>query len=173
MSLDFGNVSGGRLVHSLAFASELWRRCVINCEKIKTVADSLGLDPEQAVGVVRLVRSHWPLSLERRALIAMRDWGLNDADIGEMFGRSERWARVVRSQADAIRAAEPVESHLEYLDAGLQEGDPSPEELWKLARELRESGRFREKPAVPQGVAWRLPCVSWTGDYAFISIGAA
>jgi hypothetical protein len=173
MSLDFGNVSGGRLVHALASAADLHRRCVVNGETIKPVAESMGLDSEQAVGVVRLVRSHWPLSPERLALIAMKDWGLEDADIAEIFNRSERWARIVRAQADEIRAEEPVDPRLEYLDSGLQEGDPSPEELWAHARELRESGRFRGTPVLPQGVAWRIACVSWTKNHAFVSVGAA
>jgi hypothetical protein len=173
MSLDFGNVSGVRLRHSLAHAADLHRRCVVNGETIKPVAKSLGLDPEQAVGAVRLLKAHWPVSPERLALIAMRDWGLEDADIGEMWGRSERWAQLVRENADEIRDAEPVPWQLEYLDAGLQPGDPDPSELWARAKEVRESGRFRGANDSPRGAAWSPPCVSWTRDYAFVSIGVA
>jgi hypothetical protein len=157
--LDFGAVSGGRLRHALAFAREIHADCVVRQRSVRTVARELRLDPEQCVGVFRIVRQHWPVSPERLALVAMKDWGLDDSDIGEIFSRSPRWAAVVRSQADEIREEEFIEERLEYVDAGLRPGDPSPDEILKRAAELRAAGSH---------IPWRAPVYSWTKDYAFL-----
>ena len=97
---------------------------------------------------MRLLKSlSYKPSPERLALVAMRDPGLDDADIAEMFGRSVAWARVVREQRSEIEAEEPVRLALEYLDDGLQPGDPMPEEVLSVAEELRLSGIYRaQKP---------------------------
>lgn len=134
--LSFAGSSAG-LRHALGYADEIARRCAGKKESAKDVARSLGLDAEQTQGVARLMRARPHLSPERLALVAMRDWGLDDADIAEIFGRSDRWAAVVRAQADEIRAEEPIPEHLEYLDSGLQPGDPSPVEISERAKGLR------------------------------------
>ncbi|NBW17100.1 MAG: hypothetical protein EBR82_54900 [Caulobacteraceae bacterium] len=45
----------------------------------------------------------------------MRDPGYTDQDIAEMFGRCDDWASLVRDNADAIRASEPIPLELEIL----------------------------------------------------------
>jgi hypothetical protein len=166
-ALDFGGVYCGRLRHALAFAKELWTECVVRDRTVRKVAQELGLDQEQCVGVWRIVRKHWPVSPERLAVIAMKDWGLDDNDIGEIFSRSQRWAAVVRSQADEIRAEEYIEPELEYLDAGLQPGDPSPDEIRQRAAELRAASGH------PQSVRWRPQVFSWTNKHAFLPCRSA
>lgn len=155
------------LRHALAYADEIRRRCVKGGEAIKHVAASLDLDVEQAEGVARILRAVPTLSPERAALVAMRDPGLNDSDIAEMFGRSVRWARIVREQADEIRSEEPIPEHLEYLDAGLQRGDPTPAEIQAMALALRKApeghGSPRSTPVIRT--------YSYTNN-AFISVGA-
>ena len=126
--MDFSHVYVKPLRHSLALAAELRRRCLTNKERVKRVAESLDLDTPQVLGALRILRLG-EFSPERLALVAMRDYGLDDADIAEMWGRSERWARLVRENAEEIRAAEPIPEELEYLDAGLYPGDPSPEDV--------------------------------------------
>lgn len=151
------------LRHALAFAGEIHRRCVINREPKKYVAQSLGLDKEQTEGVARLVKELPHLSPERLALVAMLDPGLDDADIAEMFGRSERWARVVREQAEEIKAEEPIPAHLEYLDAGLLPGDPMPDEIAAMASEIRRRPSSRKD--MTHGSRMRV--YSWRND-AFV-----
>lgn len=158
--------SFGGLRHALAYAGEIRRRCVVNRESAASVAKSLRLDTDQTLGVSRLMRACPRLSPERLALVAMRDWGLDDSDIASIFGRSERWAAVVRSQADEIRAEEPVPPRLEYLDSGLQPGDPSPSEVLERAEQLRVAPGWRGDRATPPA----MPAYSWRGD-AFICQG--
>lgn len=156
-----GDDCGIVLRHSLAFADELRRRVLVNGESAKGVAADLGLDPEQAQGAARLLRSlPYSPSPERLALVVMRDPGLDNADIAEIFGRSKRWAVWVRGNADELRAVEPIPMSLEYLDDGLQASDPTPAEILESAEKLRESGRLREK-----GPRLR-------SDYASIPFGA-
>lgn len=159
--------------HALAFAADLQREVVDKRRTIKAVAKSLGLAERQCRGVVRILRRHGMRSPERLALVAMRDWGLDDADIAEMFGRSERWATIVRSQADEIRAEEPIDLELEYVDCGLRPEDPSPEEILRRAAELRKRPDFRGQLVGARRVPWLLPNYSWTNDHAFIPLGAA
>jgi len=146
MSVPFGVDAEIRLQHSLAFADELHRRVVINQESATVVAVSLGLDIQQTKGACRLLRS-LPVkpSPERLALVAMRDYGLTNRDIAEMFGRSPRWDSLVRERADELREAEPIRWDLEYLDDGLQPGDPTPSEILEQAEALRLAGTYRAR----------------------------
>lgn len=162
---SFAGSSAG-LRHALAFAGELTRRCLVNKEPAYAVAVSLGLDQEQTVGAVRLLKAFPTLSPERLALVVMRDPGLEDEDIAEIFGRSVRWARVVRSQAEEIRAEEPIPYQMEFLDSGLQPGDPMPGEIKARAAELRRYSPRRDGSREPA-----IRSFSWTG-HAFLSIRA-
>lgn len=165
IALGFADCSVG-LRHALGFADELRRRCLVNREPAKVVAKSLGLDVEQTHGVVRLLKNVGQVSPERLAVVAMRDWGLTDEDIAEIFGRSERWARVVRAMQDEIRAEEPIPEHLEFLDAGLQQGDPSPAEIRERAAELRVTpiGNGHERRPLTG-----IRCYQWS-RHAFLSV---
>jgi hypothetical protein len=168
--MGFGSECGIVLRHALAHADLLWFRCILGKEPVIAVSRPLGLDPGQAEGVVRLLRSVPKVpSPERLALVAMKDWGLDDEDIGEMWGRSTRWAAAVRAQAEALREEEPIWPHLEYLDEGLQPTDPCPEELWRRAAELRsQRTSSRSSQAHAQG---RMRTYSWNGRHAsFISL---
>lgn len=133
-----GGDCGIRLRHALAFASDIQRRVNVNRESARGVAASLSLCPSQTEGAARLLRSVPKVpSPERLALVAMRDHGLDNADIAEMFGRSERWAMLVRMHADELRKGEPINPDLEYLDDGLRPGDPTPWEILEMAEALR------------------------------------
>lgn len=135
-----------RLRHSLAYAADLTRRVLVNKESVDRVAMSMGLEKSQARGAVRLLKSlPYTPSPERLALVVMRDYGLDNADIAEIFGRSPRWAYLVRDQAEEIREAEPIAYELEFLDDGLQPTDPAPMEVLSQAEALRESGIYRNR----------------------------
>jgi len=146
MSVPFGVDAEIRLQHSLAFADELHRRVVINQESATVVAMSLGLDIQQTKGACRLLRS-LPVkpSPERLALVVMRDYGMDNRDIAEIFGRSPCWARLVRERAVELREAEPIREELEYLGDGLQQGDPTPIEILEQAEALRMAGTHRAR----------------------------
>jgi len=107
---------GRGLRHALAFAVTLHRRCVVNQENPARVASQLGLDCDQTRGVARLLRRvRFIPSVERMAVIAMRDPGFNDEDIGEMFGKTEEWSAEVRGRQADIRRAEAIPMELEFL----------------------------------------------------------
>ena len=148
--------------------------CVVNRTPAFAAANKLGFGKGQTRGVVALLRSYGRCpSPERLALIAMKDPGLDDADIAEMFGRSERWASVVRSQAEEIRAAEYISPEREYLDDGLQPGDPMPDELWRRAAEVRATriaGPGRRTDLAAPGMSGPR-AYQWRGD-AFFPIGS-
>lgn len=162
------------LRHSLAEANDLWRMCVINKLTVRVAARELSLEQGQAEGVVRLLRKvgHVP-SPERLALVAMRDPGFNNEDIAEMFRRTPKWAGMVRMHAQELRDAEPIPESCEYLDEGLQPGDPSPEEIYQRAAELR-AARDRKftgfDSPFPHGQKARsqpgLRCYLWDGRHA-------
>lgn len=137
-----GHGCGKALRHALAFAAEIRVRCVMCKEPAYRVAMDLGLEAPQVVGVSKVVK-HQMYSPERLALIAMRDPGYDDADIAEIFGRSQRWASIVRERADELREAEPISCWLEYLDEGLQPGDPTPAEIAERTSDLHATGQFR------------------------------
>lgn len=156
--------------HALGFAGDITRRCVVNGETARKVADDLDLDERQVCGAVRIFRMG-KFSPERLACVVMRDWGMDDEDIAEIFGRSVRWARIVREQQDEIRQEEKMPAWMEYLDEGLQRGDPSPAEIARRAKELRGRdlvpGRREEfRPGIR--------CYSRSeNNGAFIPVGAA
>lgn len=140
--------------HALGFAAEIKRRCVINKETCVRVANDLQLEASTVVGVARIL-THGDYSPERLACVAMLDWGFDDTDIAEIFGRSKRWAAVVRSQMNEIRAEEPMPSELEYLDGGLRPEDPSPEEIARRCKAVRANGiplsrRKKDEPSIRQ-----------------------
>jgi hypothetical protein len=170
MSEVFGDGCGIQLRHACAHADEVYRRCIINKETISGVARSLSLDPTQTEGVFRIVRhlGHAP-SPERMAVIAMKDWGFDDEDIAEMFGRSKRWASLARERAAELRESEPIPESLEYLDVGLCPGDPSPGELQTRVAELRGTGVIKGlTPTRRPG----LRAFTWNGaSHAFFPIG--
>jgi hypothetical protein len=175
-----GSDCGFVLRHALAHADELHRSVIVNREAISSVAERMMLSFPQCRGVVRLLRvSGYIPSPERLALVAMKDWGLEDADIAEMWGRPTEWATQVRADAKKLRKSEPIADHLEYLDEGLCPGDPCPEELYRRAVEIRAkrdrtwshalSGRPLSAPT--QG---GMRHYAWDGRYAsFVSILAS
>lgn len=133
-----GQECDGGLRHALAFAGELRRRVLLNKENIKKVAAQMGLDYQQVRGVLRLVRKVWPLSAERLALVVMKDPGLDNADVAEIFGRPTHWAQSVRRSSEAIKQAEPIDPDLEWIDDGLQPDTPMPDEIHRRAMEVRQ-----------------------------------
>ena len=150
-----GRGCDGGLRHALAFAAELRHRVIVNNEPMKRVAESMGLDYQQVKGVVKLVRrTRWPISPERLALVLMKDPGMENADVAEIFGRPIRWAQLVRQQEDALRQAEPIEESLEFLDDGLQPGYPMPDEIRRRAMEVRNMFPLggRDKHNRPHGI---------------------
>lgn len=171
--MDFGSECGIVLRHSLAHAAELHRRCIVNREQMKYVAQSLGLPKKQVAGTVRLLRSLGYIpSPERCALVVMNDWGMEDEDIAEIFGRTKRWAEAVRSNAAELREAEPIWRHLEYVDEGLRPQDPCPEELYRRAAEIRAK-REDQRDAVLRYAPTQggMRQFAWNGRYAsFVSI---
>lgn len=148
--------------HALGFAADVRRRCLVNREPAERVARDLGVPKTQVQGAVKLLASG-RYSPERLACVVMLDWGMEDADIAEIFNRSVKWASVVRSQADEIRRDEPIPSDLEYLDGGLGPEDPSPAEI---AERCKEVLALRKGP--PRSDAYRpgLRVYSWRGDRA-------
>lgn len=138
------------LRHALAFASVLHRRCLVNKETAVQVARQLGLDTQQTQGVVRLLTSiKYVPTFERLALIAQRDYGLDDEDIGEMFGRTPEWSAEVRLNAKKIRRAEPIEERFEWLTSDLTANDPTPDEIARRAAEVR-GPQPMERYEIPQ-----------------------
>lgn len=159
---------GGRVRHALGCEEEIRRRCVVGGESAKRVAKSLGLDPHQVVGAVRIFkRGRW--SPERLACVVMLDPGMNDEDIAEIFGRSVRWAQVVRRKRKQIKRDEPMPRSLVWFDPYLQRHDPSPAEIESRAKDVRENG-------VPDdSVAKRTdrPKPRRAANGTFVSVGAA
>lgn len=163
---------GMRLRHALAHAADLRRICLINDLPADHAARTLNLRVGQTRGAVRLLRAlpYLP-SPERLALVVMRDWGMEDEDIAEMFDRSVSWAACVRASADRLRREQYIPEDMEYLDSGLQPGDPSPQELYARVAELRALGVIKGVMVGRRRVPASIPQYSWTNDYAFLSIG--
>jgi hypothetical protein len=162
-----GCVDGLR--HALAFAAELRHRVIVNNESLKRVAQSLGLDYAQVKGVVRLLRkTPSSISDERLALVLMKDPGMTNADVAEVFGRPIRWAQLVRRRAQELREAEPIEESLEWIDDGLQPDYPMPDEIARRAKEVREMNPLggRDTANRPYGIRQ----FHWRQDGAFIPV---
>jgi len=152
-----GNDCGLGSVHPLAFAGQLWHRVIVNQEQTTRVARQLGLDPEVCRGVVRLLKAcgKFP-SCERLAVICQLDQGLDDTDVGEVFGRTAEWSADVRRRTAAIREAEPIEARLEWYDEGLKPFDPTPAEILQRALEVRSNRGMDRKPTPGiKAFAWR------------------
>jgi hypothetical protein len=160
------------LRHALAHAPELKRRCLVNGQPAAHVARLLGLRAQQTQGAVRLLkRLNYMPSPERLALVVMRDWGLDDADIAEIFSRSKRWAKAVRDNADEIKANEPIPERLEFLECGLQRDDVPPEELYKRAAELRAAGVIQGCMVGQPRVPVAMHVYSFWNNYALVPVG--
>ena len=132
-------------VNGLALAGEIWRRVGVNREPSRKVARQLGLETPTMDGVMRICRHfrHAP-SAERLAVVAMLPPDVSDSDVADWFGRSLEWAQAVRANAEKIRRREPMPAEMEYVDDGYQQGDPSPEEIYRRAAELRANPERRE-----------------------------
>jgi len=163
-----GCLAFGRGVrHSLAFVHTLHRRCVINREAAGRVASQLSLDQQQVEGVVRLLRAiNYLPSFERLALIAQRDPGLDDNDIGEIFGKTPDWSEAVRERADAIRLSEHIPIQYEVLTEMDFICDIAP--AAQMVRDSRPlAGRQMESHRMGN-----IRSFSWRGDSAsFVPIG--
>lgn len=166
--LALADCYGGRLRHALGCEEEIRRRCIVNGEPAKRVARSMGLDPHQVVGAVRIFRRRrW--SPERLACVVMLDPGMTDEDIAEIFGRSVRWAQVVRRKRKYIKREEPMPRSLVWFDPYLQQHDPSPAEIALRAKDVRENGVPDDSVAKRTGTAKPRRAANGT----FVSIGAA
>jgi hypothetical protein len=158
-----GNDCGLGSVHPLAFAGQLYHRVIVNQEQTTRVARQLGLDPEVCRGVVRLLKAcgKFP-SCERLAVICQLDQGLDDTDVGEVFGRTAEWSADVRRRTAAIREAEPIEARLEWYDEGLKPFDPTPAEILQRALEVRSNRGMDRKPTPGiKAFAWRPRAASF------------
>jgi hypothetical protein len=161
---------GGKLRHGLAMAEEIHRSVNVNKETCIGVGRRLGLRHRQVAGVARLTRELDRIpSPERLACIVMLDSGLDDADIAEMFGRSVRWAQMVRSQSNDIRSEEVIPRHLEWLEPDFQRNDPTVDEIYRRAAELRgESKRLVGE----SHARWQMPQYFWNSkNGTFVSVG--
>lgn len=135
--LDFFAVSLKPLRHALAYADEIFRRNVRNKEPGWKIAKSLELDDEQVMAAVSLLRKcRRPPSVERLALVAMKDPGLDDEDIAVIFSKSVRWAAMVREHAEDFIRQEPIN---DSFYPWISDEDPGPKELWDMAREFRRN----------------------------------
>jgi len=162
--LAFGNDCGVGLHHPLAFAGQLWHRVIVNKETIQRVARDLGFEANVCRGVLRLLRKAGRVpSKERLAVICQLDHGYDDADVGEVFGESAEWSASVRCHAAMIREAEPIPAQFEWFDDGLRPSDPTPEEIYTRAREVRVMtgmGRADTGPGI-RSYAWRSRATSF------------
>jgi hypothetical protein len=94
----------------------------------------------------------------------MRDPGLDDSDIAEMFNRSERWASVVRDQADEIRLEEKLPEQAEWIDDGIQPEYPTPDEIRDRVSDLHATKGWCPTP-------WTIPRLLWRNN-AFVCVRA-
>lgn len=159
---------GKGLRHGLAFVHTFHRRCVVNRESIPRVASQLGLDAEQCKGVVRLLKAiSFIPSFERLALIAQRDPGFTDEDIGEMFGTTEEWSADVRKRADWLRAHEHIPAQYEILTSL----DYMSEEAERIASEIKFTRPIPGRQIEPNRLG-NIRSYSWRGDRgAFFQAG--
>jgi hypothetical protein len=156
--LAFGNDCGVGLHHPLAYAGQLWHRVLINQETVLRVARDLGFEANVCRGVLRLLKKAGRVpSKERLAVICQLDPGYDDADVGEVFGETAEWSASVRRHAAMIREAEPIPEKFEWFDDGLRPSDPTPEEIYARAKEVRVitgMGRSDTGPGI-RAFTWR------------------
>lgn len=152
---------GPGLRHALAFASELKRRCWINHEAIFHVCRELDICWEQGRGVVRMI-DHLQGVPSRQRLIAaaMRDWGLDDEDIAEMFSCPVSEVMCVRESIDAVRRAERIPADIEMQCAWMLPDDPPPDVLAQRARDIRAA---RPDESVPKVRNASIRTYGWHG----------
>jgi hypothetical protein len=162
---------GGKLRHGLAMAEEIHRSVNINQEPCISVGRRLGLRHLQVQGVARMTRKLNRIpSPERLALVVMLDSGLDDSDVAEMFNRSVRWAQLVRSQSLAIRSEDFIPESLEWLDPDFQRDDPTVDEIYRRAAELRDESKG---PVGKTRVRWQMPQYLWNSkNGTFLPVGA-
>lgn len=127
------------LRHCVAGCTDLFARCVQGKESLESWSRRNNYDWTQAVAVWRMVSQVKVPSIDRRAAILMRDWGLEDEDISEMLAMPEDRVAWVRANQDEVRAREVIPFNLEMAVAQIDPEDPPPEELYARARSLRES----------------------------------
>jgi len=160
------------LRHAWAFAGEIKRRVLTNRESLISVCRELDVPWEQGRGVYRVLRHLKRVpSLQRRIACVMRDWGLNDDDISEMFAIDKSAVRWVREFVDVIREREPIPEEAEAESAWLLPDDPPPDELYRRAAELRANRPHVEgkSPRFASGIRQ----FTWHGgQHAFVPVGA-
>lgn len=128
--------SCGQLRHALAFADELWRRSMQNKEASFRIAASLGLDEDQVRASIALLRiANRVPSKERLALVVMKDHGLDDSDVAEIFGQTAEWVAKVRRRGSDIRGREPID---ETMIPWVYEWDMNLKQIYAAAEELRK-----------------------------------
>lgn len=163
----------GLLRHALAFAPEIRRDILVNHMAVLRFAAKYGLERDQVQYAVNLLRwatkTKATLSPERLALIVMQDPDFNDEDVGEIFGRSTRWAQLVREQAAEIKAEQPIPPELDRSDAFLW-----PQSIGHDEREAETRARLvasgnRDRPQYPRPVLIRN--YTWC-DHAFIPLSS-
>jgi hypothetical protein len=167
--LESGHGSAG-LRHAWAFATEIKRRVLVNRESLISVCRDLDVPWEQGRGVLRILRQlKCILSLHRRMACVMRDWGLDDDDIAEMFAVDVSAVRWVREFVDVVREREPIPSWMEAESAWLLPDDLPPDELYRRAAEVRAL-RTTVPKGRPRGGAG-IRHYTWDGSqHAFIPI---
>lgn len=138
---------GGPLRHALAYAADIRRDCVVNGGSCAKFASLRGLDEDQVVA------AKWWLEECRDcpppevcAGVASLDPGLDDADIAEMFGRSEKWAKMARERREEFCAEANVPLAFEPW---VKAGDPAPEQIWRVGM------RPKKKPSQPRSRSFR------------------
>jgi hypothetical protein len=137
-----------RLDHCLGYVRELHRRCVVDGEPCAAVAAQCGQNEIAVKNIVHMLREHGRLpSDERLACIAMQDPGLDDDDIADIFGRTKRWARTVRSLQEDIEASEQMPEELTWFKGHITKEDPTPREIEEMcARALANRRALSNRP---------------------------
>lgn len=102
---------------------------------------------------------------ERLCVCVLNHPDLADEEVADLFGRNVRWVESVRQRKNEIREAESFDSHLEYLDEGFQESDPTPFEIAAGCADLKSlwidglEGNYRDG-IMPYGRAAMRKAVS-------------
>lgn len=135
------------LRHCVAGSGDLHRRCVIGDEAPTLWAKRNRYRWRQVSAVLRLVTNVGVPSIERRAAILMRDWGLADEDISEMLAMPEPTVAWVRANVEEVRAREPIPLRLEMAVAEVEMDDPDPDELERRKAVVRDARGTTKTPA--------------------------